>query len=292
MVVLALAACSPSPSASRPPTPSASTSVSSSPTIQRVKAPGTLVTVGRLTFLSDTTYPPQESIDPTSNRAVGFDIDIAEAIAVRMGLTATIVTTDYAVLVPSLLARKGDAIISAMGITPELQRQVSFVGYVQSGQSILVRKGNPAAIQKLGDLCGRQVGVQATTTEWDTLTSANAGDCVQRHIDIKIFPTDTAAVQALRDASLDAVIDDAAVAASFKTGNPDTLEVVGSPLHVGTEGIAVDPKNSEMLAAIQQAMLGIYGDGTYRSILTRWNLEREEIPASQIVVTGTPSPGP
>jgi polar amino acid transport system substrate-binding protein len=272
--------------------PSPGTSVQASATPVPVLAPHTLVTAGTLTFLSDTNFPPQESIDPATNRAVGFDIDVANAIAGRMGLSATIVTTDYAVIIPSLIAHKGDAVISAMGITPELERQVAFVGYFESGQSIIVRKGNPAALQKLADLCGRSVGVQVTTTEQDTLTSANAGDCAAKHITIQTFPTDTAAVQSLRGGSLDAVLDDSPVAASFVTGNPDMLELAGTPFKVGTEGIAVDPKNSDVLGAIQQAMLGIYEDGTYHQILSKWNLLAEEIPASQIVVSPSPSSSP
>ncbi|HYM50816.1 MAG TPA: ABC transporter substrate-binding protein [Candidatus Limnocylindrales bacterium] len=293
-LLLMLAACGPQPTASHSPTssPSPGPSIAATAGPQLVKPPHTLVTSGTLTFLSDTSYPPQESIDPQTNRAVGFDIDIANAIAARMGLTATIVTTDYAIIVPSLLARKGDAVISAMAVTPELERQVAFVGYFQSGESIMVRKGNPAGIQKLSDLCGRKVGVQVTTAEQDTLTSENSGDCAQRHLEINTYPTDTAAVQVLRDGGLDAVIDDAPVSASFVAGNPDTLEIAGAPFHLGTEGIAVDPQNHDLLTAIQQAMLSIYEDGTYRDILARWHLESEELPASQIIVSPAPQLSP
>ena len=257
-----------------------------------MKAPRTLVAAGTLTFLSDTLNPPQESIDPATNRAVGFDVDIAGAIAARMGLTATIVSTDYAEIVRALIDHKGDAAISGMSITPELQRSLAFVGYFQSGESILVRKGNPSGIQKAADLCGKRVGVQVTTSEQDTLTSENAGDCAARRIDVRTFATDTTAVQSLRDGGLDAVLDDSPVAASFVTGNPDTLELAGLPLHLGTEGIAVDPRNSEVLTAIQQAMLAIDADGTYREILRRWNLSALAIPASQIVLGGSPSASP
>jgi len=81
VLAVALTACGggtstgPSPS----PTPSASP--------QGIKTPTNLVKAGTLTFLSDTTYPPQESIDTATNKAVGFDVDVANAIAGKMGLS-------------------------------------------------------------------------------------------------------------------------------------------------------------------------------------------------------------
>lgn len=286
---LALGACGGTASG---PAPSHSPSPSGTPTPVRVAAPPNLLSPGTLTFLSDTTYPPQESIDPSTNRAVGFDIDIADAIAQRMGLTTTIVTTDYGVIIPSLLAHKGDAAISAIQISPDLETKVAFVGYFQSGQAILVRSGNPDGITTLADLCGKRVGVQVTTTEEDTLTAENSTDCSKSHITIETRATDTIAVGELKAGQLDAVLDDSPVAATFVSSDPSGLDLAGPPTHLGSEGIAVDPTNTPVLHAIQEAMLAIYEDGTYHQILLKWNLLDGEIPASQIVVTPSPASTP
>ncbi len=79
------------------------------------------------------------------------------------------------------------------------------------------------------------------------------------------------------------------MAAYFVKQTPDQLEQAGAPFKTTPEGIAIDPKNGELLKAMQQAMMAIYQDGTYRGILTKWNLLDGEIPASQIVVTPSPS---
>src|SRR5438132_13611475 len=79
----------------------------------------------------------------TNNQAVGFDIDIAQALAAKMGLAATIQKTDSPQIVGALLAKKGDAIISALEVTPDLDRQVALVAYFRAGQAILVRRGTP-----------------------------------------------------------------------------------------------------------------------------------------------------
>jgi polar amino acid transport system substrate-binding protein len=291
-LALTLTACSSTATGSPTASALASLNPTPAPSASLVKAPRTLVSAGSLTFLSDTINPPQESIDPATNQAVGLDVDVAAAVAGRMGLSASIVSTDYAGIVATLLNHKGDAAISGMTITPELQRSVAFVGYLEAGESILVRKGNPSGIEKPADLCGKRVGVQVTTSEQDTLTSLNGGDCTQHHVDVRTFATDTVAVQSLREGGLEAVLDDSPVAVTFVQGNPDSLELAGSPLRLGTEGIAVDSRNREVLAAIQQAMLSLEADGSYRAILRKWSLDALAIPAARVVVTPAPSSGP
>jgi polar amino acid transport system substrate-binding protein len=289
LLALTLAACGlPGPGVVKA-TPSTSAIAIASPTPPNITPPTNLVRPGTLTFLSDTTYPPQESIDPSSQQAVGFDIDIAKAIAAKMGLSATIQKTDSPQIVGALLAKKGDAIISALQITPDLERQVALVAYFRAGQAILVRKGNQAGITGLTDLCGKKVAVQVQSPEENTIDEANSGLCKANHINKQVYPTDLQAVLILKQRGVDAALDDSPVAAYFVKQTPDQLELAGSPFKTNPEGIAVDPKNGELLKAVQQAMMAIYQDGTYRQILTTWNLLDGEIPASQIVVNPSPT---
>jgi polar amino acid transport system substrate-binding protein len=288
ILAAALAACATPGPQSVKPVASVTPFAPASPTPPSIAAPATLVRPGTMTFLSDTTYPPQESIDPATQQAIGFDVDIAAAIAHKLGLTATILKTDSPQIVGALLAKKGDAIISALSITPDLQRQVAFVGYFTAGQSILVRKGNPGGITGLNDLCGKSVAVQVQSPEQNTLDEANGGACKNAHINVHVYPTDLQAVLTLKQGQADAALDDSPVAAYFVKQTPDQLELAGSPFKTNPEGIAIDPKNGDLLAAIQKAMLAIYQDGSYHQILTKWNLVDGEIPASQIVVNPSP----
>jgi len=260
LLATTLGACALSGPGAVKATPSTSAFAIVSPTPPNITPPTNLVRPGTITFLSDTTYPPQESTDPATQQAVGFDIDIAQAIAAKMGLSATIQKTDSPQIVGALLAKKGDAIISALQITPDLERQVALVAYFRAGQAILVRKGNPSGIGGLTDLCGKNVSVQVQSPEENTVDEAN-----------------------------DAALDDSPVAAYFVKQTPDQLELAGGPFKTNPEGIAIDPKNGELLKAIQQAMMAIYQDGSYRQILTKWNLLDGEIPASQIVVNPSPT---
>jgi len=310
LLALTLGSCViPSPGVAKA-TPSASPLAITSPTPPNITPPTNLVRPGTLTFLSDTTYPPQESIDPATQHAVGFDIDIAKAIAAKMGLAATFQTTNSPQIVGALLGKKGDAIISALQITPDLLRQVALVAYFRAGQAILLRKGDTSGIGGIGDLCGKKVAVQVQSPEENTVDEANGGICKELKINKMVFPTDLQAVLILKQRGVDAALDDSPVAAYFVKQTPDQLELAlddspvaayfvkqtpdqlelaGPPFKTNPEGIAVDPKNGELLKAIQQAMMAIYLDGTYRQILTAWNLLDGEIPASQIVVNASPT---
>ncbi|HEX3629343.1 MAG TPA: ABC transporter substrate-binding protein [Candidatus Dormibacteraeota bacterium] len=289
MLAVVLAACAPTGSGLVHPTPSISGLAVASASPTPITPPSNLVKPGTITFLSDTTYPPQESINPANQQAVGFDIDIAQAIANKMGLSASIQSTDSSLIVGALLAKKGDAIISALQITPDLERQVALVAYFQAGQAILVRKGNPANITSLNDLCGKRVSVQVQSPEETSIDQANAGVCKDNAIKKQTYPVDLQAVALLKQGGVDAALDDSPVAAYFVKQNPDQLELAGAPFKTSPEGIAIDPKNGDLLKAVQQAMLSIYQDGTYRQILTKWNLLDGEIPASGIVVNPSPT---
>src|SRR6266446_675613 len=286
-LALTLGACAlPSPGVVKA---SPSAPVIASPTPPTITPPTNLVRPGTITFLSDLSYPPQEWLDIPSQQALGFDIEIAQAVAAKMGLTATIQKTDTPQIVGALLAKKGDAIISGLQITPDLQRQVALVGYFRAGQAILVRKGNPTGITSLSDLCGKKVSVQVQSPEENSVDELNGTACKDNKINKQVYPTDLQAVLILKQRGVDAALDDSPVAAYFVKQTPDQLEQAGSPFKMNAEGIGIDPKNGELLKAMQQAMMAIYQDGTYRQILTKWNLLDGEIPASQIVVTPSPS---
>jgi len=278
-------ACSLPSSIPAAPSPSAEPLVTATP--EAIRVPTSLIHPGIITFLSSTDYPPQESI--VNGKPVGFDIDVAQALAGKIGVGAQIKSTPFEVLIPSLLARQGDAIISAMAVTPERQKRVAFVGYFQAGESIVVRKGNPGNIQGLRDLCGRRAAAEVATTEAQTLTGANGDVCKATPINIQFTTTDTEALRLVQAGSVEAAIDASPVAAYFVQQMPNAYEIAAPPIQSTAQGIGVNPTNEELLRALQQAMVAIMLDGTYHELLRKWNLLDGEIPASQVILT--PSPG-
>ena len=275
MVVLCLllAACGGTTTTGSSPTPN--------PATPTVAAPNDLITPGVLTVGSDTTFPPQESIDPTTNKAVGFDVDLITAVAQRMGLQAKIVTTKFDTIIDDLAAKRFDVVMSAVSVTPERQKKVDFVPYFSAGESLLVQKGNPHNIKSTADLCGLLVGVQNGTIEQSDLNIANKA-CKSNGkpaIKLTVLQDQTAVLQLIVNHRVDAIYQDSPVTDLYVKQNPGQFEVGGSVVGAGPEGIVIRKGDTSMFNAVQTAYNQLKADGTYHKLILKWGLISEELTA-------------
>jgi polar amino acid transport system substrate-binding protein len=275
MVVLCLllAACGNSTTTGSSPTPN--------PATPTVAAPNDLITPGVLTVGSDTTYPPQEYIDTTTNKAAGFDVDLITAVAQRMGLKANVVTTKFTTIIDDLVAKRFDVVMSAVSVTPERQKKADFVPYFNAGESLLVQQGNPHNIKSPADLCGLTVGVQDGTIEQTDLQTASK-DCTSKGkpaIKLTVLQDQTAVVQLLANNRVVATYQDSPVTDYYIKQHPGTFEVGGSVIGAGPEGIVIRKGDTSMLNAVQTAYNQLKADGTYHKLILKWGLTNEELTA-------------
>jgi len=246
-----------------------------------VAPPNDLITPGTLTVGSDTTYPPQEYIDTTTNKAAGFDVDLITAVAQRMGLQAKIVTTKFDTIIDDLAAKRFDVVMSAVSVTPERQKKVDFVPYFNAGESLLVQKGNPHNLKSPADLCGQTVGVQDGTIEQTDLQTASK-DCTSKGkpaIKLTVLQDQTAVVQLLANNRVVATYQDSPVTDYYIKQNPGQFEVGGSVIGAGPEGIVIRKGDTSMFNAVQTAYNKLKADGTYHNLILKWGLTNEELTA-------------
>ncbi len=271
VLLLVLSACGNSSTTStNVPTPSAST-----PT---VTPPNDLITPGTLTVGSDTTYPPQEYIDTTTGKAVGFDIDLITDIAQRMGLKVNVVTTGFNTIIDSLVAKRFDVVISAVTINPDRQKKVDFVPYFNAGESLLVAKGNPKNITAITGACGLKVGVQNGTVEQSDAQAASTAcqKAGKPAITLTVLQDQTAVVQLLATNRVDATYQDSPVTDYYILQNPGQFQVGGDVVNAAPEGIAVRKGDSSMLNAVQTAFNQLKAAGTYDALFKKWNLDASQ----------------
>ena len=125
-------------------------------------------------------YPPFSSIEKDGT-LVGFDIDIAKALCKEIGAECVLVPQDWDGIIPALLARKYDAIIASMSITPERKKKVAFSDkYYNSPAKFARKKGSGITISKAG-LKGKTVGVQRATIHDDFVTKEFEGAKIKRY---------------------------------------------------------------------------------------------------------------
>jgi arginine/ornithine transport system substrate-binding protein len=108
-------------------------------------------------------YPPFSQVGP-DGKLKGFDIDIAHALCEQMKAQCVMVQQEFDGLIPSLQAKKVDAVIASMSITEERQKVVDFTDkYYRTPARFVAKKGSTLAVTAAG-LKGKRVGVQRTTT--------------------------------------------------------------------------------------------------------------------------------
>jgi polar amino acid transport system substrate-binding protein len=237
-----------------------------------ITAPANISSAGMLVFCSDITYPPEEFYQGT--KPVGSDIEIGAEIARRMGVKAQFDNTGFDGIIPALLGKKCDAIISGMNDTPERQKQVAFVDYIKVGQSFMVKKGNPENITGVPSLAGKSASVEVGTTNKDYLDEQSKKLKAQgkKAINVVTFPKDTDAANALKTGKVDAYFGDAPVVAYYIEKDPASFTFGGSPINPILVGIAIRKSDTELQAAVKKAVDAMYADGTMAKILEKWQL--------------------
>jgi len=213
-----------------------------------------------LTVGSDIPYPPFEQGKP--GNYTGFDIELMEAIAEKIGRTAEFQDTSFETIFRDVAQGKFEAVISAATITEEREKAVAFSDpYYLSEQAILVKEGSD--ITGLADLEGKTVGAQQGTTGLELgKEKANAGE-------LRPYPEGPDAVNALKSGTVEAVIIDAPVAqnAVEESGGVEIAEKVPTE---ETYGIALAKDNTALLDEINTGLEEVIDDGTYTKIYEKW----------------------
>ena len=224
-------------------------------------APTTL-SKGTLKIGMEGTYAPFTYKDEKGT-LTGFDVDIAKAVAAKLGLKAEFVLTEWSGILAGLQANKYDVIVNQVGITAERQKSIGFSApYAYSSPQIIVKKTG-AAYRSLADLKGKRVGVGLGSNFEKQLRDAGG-------INVVTYPGAPEYLADLAAGRLDAAYNDRLlVGYLIKSRNLPVrgAGVVGDPEPVG---IAVKKTNTGLKTAIDRALLQIKADGTYARISNKW----------------------
>jgi polar amino acid transport system substrate-binding protein len=243
--------------------------------------PTEIASRGTLIVGSDTSYAPAEYLDDDGITPVGYDVDIAKAIALVLGLTADVRTADFSSIIPGV-GPTYDVGISSFTINAERMEQVNMVQYLEAGEAFAVGKGNPQGISA-DDLCGTTVAVQAGTIqeeELDTLTEEceSAGKKAIRTLS---FDTQTEATNALVVGTADLAYADSPIIA-YAIQTSDRLEQLGEAFAVAPQGIAVSKDDQELTVAIQKAVQELIDTGGYGRVLTSWSVRASVVAEAEL----------
>lgn len=218
----------------------------------------TIKSAGVLKIGTEGTYPPFTYHD-ASGKLVGFDVEIGREIAKRVGVKAEFVEGKWDGLIAGLDAKRYDAVINQVSITPERKAKFDFSEPYISSKAVLIVNSNNTAIKSFDDLKGKKSA--------HTLTSNYAQ--LARKYGAEVVGTDgfDQSVSLVAQGRADATINDNLSFLDFKKHKPDApVKIVASQNDAEQVGVLIRKNEGELQQAINKALDGIKADGTYQKI--------------------------
>ena len=214
-------------------------------------------------------YPPF-SWTEADGSLKGFDVDMANALCTEMQVQCKIVAQDWDGIIPSLLARKYDAIIAAMSITEERKKKIDFTGkYALIPNKFIAKKG---AGLNFDDLSGQKIAVQRATPH-DIYLTGNYGDTVE----IVRYGSFDEAYLDLANGRVVAVLGDASALEEgvLNKAGGEAYEFVGpsltDPKWFGEGfGIALRKQDKDLTKKLDAAILSLREKGIYQDIAAKY----------------------
>lgn len=245
--------------------------------------PVTVAADGKLVFGTDASYPPNEFTDTDGSTIIGMDVELGNAIAAKLGLTAEFQNSQFSGIIPGIEGARYELGMSSFTINDERIKTVDMVSYFSAGTSIAVKAGNPDKITP-ETLCGKAVGVQAGTVQVDDVAARNAACAAagMPAIAVTELQQQTDVTLALSANRIVVMLADSPVIAYAVTTTNGQLEAVGAPYDTAPYGIVLAKNQGDYAKAVQGAVQALIADGTYAKILEKWNVSNGGIPTSEV----------
>ena len=266
VMALGLSACGGSNSAASS-SAAGSVSGSASGSVSNGDPAFTTVTPGKLTMSTNASFPPYEMVaDDGSFEGIYFEV--AGAIAEKLGLALQVDDMGFDAALQAAQTGKSDMVMAGVTITEERQAVMDFSNsYANGVQVVIVKEDSP--IQTVDDLANaNMIGCQMGTTGYtfcsDTPENGGFGE---DHV--TPYDDGAAAVQALMNGQIDAVVIDNKPAQEYVAANPG-LKILDGEFTNEDYAIGVAKGNTALLDAINGALEELTNDGTIQSIVDKY----------------------
>lgn len=233
-------------------------------------ASGGVAAAQEIRIATEGAYPPFNFTQPDGNVA-GLEVDLANALCERMKRPCTVVAQEWDGIIPGLLAKKYDAIMATMNITPERAKAIGFsipymvvpAYFVAPAKSTI--DGSPASLR------GKTIGAQVSTTHSRYVEKHLGNDAT-----LKTYDTASNLLADLKAGRLDAAITTGATASDWVKGDGGkSVKLVGQPVidaDVFGPGIGVGLRKEDtaLKQSFDEAIRAVVQDGTLARIAARY----------------------
>ena len=214
---------------------------------------------GVLVMATNAEFPPYEFYE--NNQIVGIDVEIAQAIAEKLGMDLQIEDMAFDAIIPAVTSGKADFGAAGMTVTEDRKASVEFTEtYANSNQVAIVKEDSE--IKASDDLKGKLLGVQLGTTG-DELAGKVEGATVER------YNKGLEAVQSLKQGKIDAVVIDQATAEAY-VKNTDGIKLLEEKMSEEEYAIAIKKGNLELVEQMNTAIEELKSEGKIDEIVAKY----------------------
>lgn len=224
--------------------------------LEQIKSAGT-IKIG-----TEGTYAPFTFHD-ASNKLVGFDVEIGEAVAKKLGVKAEFIEGKWDGLIAGLDSKRYDAVINQVGITEARKQKYAFSEPYIASKAVLIVSAKNNDIKGFEDLKGKKSAQSLTSNFGKLATEAGA----------ELVGTDgfDQSIQLVLTGRADATVNDSLSYLDFKKKQPQApVKVVAEKADADYSGIIVRKGDEDLVAAINKALGDIKADGTYKTISDKY----------------------
>ena len=234
----------------------ASLPVHAGETLDKIKTAGT-IRIG-----TEGTYAPFTFHDQ-SNKLVGFDVEIGEAVAEKLGVKAEFIEGKWDGLIAGIDADRYDAVINQVGITDARKQKYDFSEPYIASKAVLIVRDNSDEIKSFDDLKGKKAA-QSLTSNYGKMAEAAGAELVG---------TDgfDQSIQLVLTRRADATLNDSLSFFDFKKQQPNApVKIVAEQAEASHSGILLRKGDADLVAAVNKALADIKADGTYAKISEKY----------------------
>jgi polar amino acid transport system substrate-binding protein len=239
------------------------------------KVPDTIKSDGKVLIGTDASYAPNEFLDTDGKTVIGWDVELFDAVAAKLGLQTEWQSATFDAIIPGVQSGKYEMGISSFTINDERKEQVNMVSYFSAGTQWGTKTGNPAGVQP-DNACGKKVAVQTNTVQdTDDLPKRDEA-CTEAGnpaITVDRYQRQDQATAAVVSGKDDAMLADSPVLAYAVKQTNGQLELLGDIYDAAPYGYVIEKEQTEFAQAVADAMTALIGDGTYKTVLEKWGVE-------------------
>jgi polar amino acid transport system substrate-binding protein len=239
------------------------------------KVPAEIKSDGKILIGTDSSYAPSEFLASDGKTVIGFDVDLFNAAAAKLGLTTEWRSAVFDAIIPAVQSGKYEVGVSSFTINNERKQQVNMVSYFSAGTQWGTKKGNPSGVQP-DNACGKKIAVQTNTVQDTEDLPKRQTECKSAGkpaITIDRYQRQDQATASVVSGKDDAMLADSPVVAYAVKQTNGQLELLGDIYDSAPYGYVVKKDQTEFAQAIAGAVSALISDGTYKRILTKWGVE-------------------